>query len=56
MKTWQKILIAFLGSGANGSLTYASSQWPEYSAVTIPIVMAVTAGMSILIGWPPKDS
>lgn len=54
MKTWVKILIAFVGSGANGALTFASSQWPEYSSVFVPLVMACTAGMSLAIGWPPK--
>jgi len=54
MKTWQKILTAFIGSGANGALTFAATQWPEYSTVTVPMVMAITAGMSLLIGWPPK--
>jgi len=55
MKTWKKILIAFLGSGINGALTFSTTQWPEYSSATVPLVMAVTAAMSILIGWPPKE-
>lgn len=55
MKTWQKVLVAFVGSGANGALTYASSQWPEYSAVVVPLVMAITAAMSMAIGWPKGE-
>lgn len=54
MKTWVKILIAVVGSGINGGLTFASSQYPDWSMVFGYVVLAVSGAMSIVIGWPPK--
>jgi hypothetical protein len=56
MKTWLKILIAVVGSGINGGLTFSSSQFTEWSMVFGYIVLAVSGTMAILIGWPTKQS
>jgi len=55
MKTWVKILIAVLGSGINGGLTFSCSLYPEWVMVFSPITLAVSAAMSLVIGWPPKE-
>lgn len=55
MKIWVKILIAVVGSGINGGLTFASSQFPEWSMVMGYVVLAVSGTMSLIIGWPTKE-
>jgi hypothetical protein len=54
MKTWMKILVAVIGSGIIGGLTYASSINVTWGAVFSYLNLAVSGAMSIAIGWPPK--
>ena len=54
MKAWKKILIAVIGSGINGGLTYSSSLYPEWVMVFGPATLAISGAMSVIIGWPPK--
>ena len=55
MKTWMKIVIAAVGSGIIGGLTYASSLNQTWGSVFSYINLAVSGTMSIAIGWPPKS-
>ena len=55
MKMWVKILIAFLGSGTIGALTFASGQMAEWATVFTYVNLAIGGAMSLLIGWPPKE-
>jgi hypothetical protein len=55
MNTWVKIVIAFVGSGATGALTYCSSLFPEWGAVLSYCTLAISGAMSIVISWPKKD-
>ena len=54
MKTWQKILIGAIGSGIAGGLTYSASLMPTWAVPLGLFSLAVTATLSIAIGWPPK--
>jgi len=56
MKTWQKICIAVVGSGAIGGLTYASSLYPVWGTVFSYLTLAISGTMSIVIGWPSKEA
>jgi hypothetical protein len=51
MKTWIKIVISIVGSGAIGGLTYASSLNPTWGPVFSYITLAISGTMSIVIGW-----
>jgi len=53
MKTWQKVLIACVGSGLAGGLSYVSGIFPSWSVVFGALSLATTATMAILIGWSP---
>ena len=55
MKTWQKVLVGVVGSGLSGGLTYASSLLPTWSVPMGLFSLAITATMSILIGWPKTE-
>jgi hypothetical protein len=54
MKVWLKVLIAVVGSGAIGGLTYGASLTPEWGVVFSYLALAVSGAMSITIGWPEK--
>jgi hypothetical protein len=54
MKLWLKVVIAVVGSGAVGGLTFYAGQNPTWSTVFSYINLAIGGTMSILIGWPPK--
>lgn len=54
MKTWMKIVIAVVGSGLIGGLTYSSSLYPVFGQVFSYLTLAISGIMSIAIGWPPK--
>ena len=54
MKTWLKVVIAVVGSGAIGGLTYAASLNPTWGAVFGYLTLAISGSMSIVIGWPTK--
>lgn len=56
MKAWQKVVVATVGSGFIGGLTYSSSVYPEWGVVMSYIALAISGTMSILIGWPPKPT
>lgn len=56
MKLWQKVLIGFIGSGLAGGLTYTASLMPTWAVPLGLFSLAITATMSILIGWPPKTT
>lgn len=55
MKLWLKILIAVIGSGAIGGLTFSASIWPTWGMVFGSITIAISGTMSILIGWPKAN-
>ena len=55
MKVWQKVVIAVIGSGSIGGLTFASSIYPVWGSVFTYITLAISGTMSILIGWPPQN-
>lgn len=55
MKMWMKIAIAVIGSGINGGLTFASSQFPDWAMIFGYIVLAISGSMSLIIGWPVKE-
>jgi len=55
MKIWVKIIVAVVGSGAIGGLTYAASLNPTWGSVFSYLTLAISGTMSILIGWPPKQ-
>lgn len=54
MKTWLKIVVAVVGSGAIGGLTYAASLNPTWGSVFGYLTLAISGTMSIVIGWPTK--
>ena len=54
MKTWMKVVIAVVGSGAIGGLTFYAGINPPWASVFGYINLAISGAMSILIGWPPK--
>jgi len=54
MKQWMKILIAFVGSGAIGALTYAASIYPTWGSVLSYMTLAISGTMSIIISWPKQ--
>ena len=54
MKTWMKVCVAVIGSGAIGGLTFAASLNPVWGAVFGYLTLAISGTMSILIGWPTK--
>jgi len=56
MKVWQKIVIATIGSGFIGGLTFSAGMYPEWSAVMAYLSLAISGTMSIVIGWPPKPT
>ncbi len=56
MKKWMKVAIAVVGSGIMGGLTYGASLAPEWGSVFCYITLAISGAMSILIGWPAKES
>jgi len=56
MKTWQKILIAVIGSGLNGGFAYCSGLFPTWSVVLGALSIAISGTMAILISWPPKTN
>lgn len=56
MKTWKKIVIAIIGSGLAGGLSYASGLFPTWSVVFGAVSLATTGTMAILIGWTPKTT
>lgn len=56
MKTWQKVVVASVGSGFIGGLTYSSGLYPEWSAVMSYLALAISGILSIVIGWPPKPT
>jgi len=55
LKTWQKIIIAVVGSGLMGGLTFAASVYPVWGVVFGYMTLAISGTMSIVIGWPPKE-
>ena len=55
LKNWQKIVIATIGSGLIGGLTYASSIYPVWGQVLSFVTLAISGAMSIIIGWPPRE-
>lgn len=55
MKTWQKILVAFVGSGLIGAATYSASLFPNMAVVLSGLTMSIAAGMTMLIGWAPSE-
>jgi len=52
MKTWIKVVIAVVGSGAIGGLTYAAGLNPTWASVFGYLNLAISGTMSIVIGWP----
>jgi hypothetical protein len=56
MNKWQKIVLAMIGSGLIGGLTYASSLFPEWGQIATYLNLAISGTMSVLIGWPPKET
>jgi hypothetical protein len=56
MKTWMKIVIAVVGSGAIGGLTYGASLNPTWGSVFSYLTLAISGAMSIAIGWPQKEA
>ena len=54
MKLWMKVVIAVLGSGAIGGLTFAASIYPTWGAVFGYLTLAISGTISIVIGWPTK--
>jgi hypothetical protein len=54
MKTWQRILIAVVGSGLAGGFSYVSGLWPTWSVVFGALSLATTGTMAIMIGFTPK--
>jgi hypothetical protein len=55
MKQWQKILIAIIGTGLQGGLTYAASIYPSMGQTFTYLVLAISGIMSSLIAWPPRE-
>lgn len=56
MKTWMKVLIAVIGTGLQGGLTYSASVWTEWAQVFTYLVLAIGGTMTIVIGWPKSSS
>lgn len=56
MKTWMKVLIAVIGSGAIGGLTFSASLQPTWGAVFGYLTLAISGTMSIMIGWPTQKA
>ncbi len=54
MKIWTKVIIGFVGSGLSGGLTYSASLFPTWAVPLGLFSLAVTATLSVAIGWPPK--
>lgn len=56
MKFWVKVVIAIVGAGAIGGLTFASSIYTQWGQVFTYLTLAISGTMSIIIGWPPKTT
>ena len=56
MKTWVKFIVAIVGSGAIGGLTFAASLNPTWGQVFAYSTLAISGAMSITIGWPPAKA
>ena len=54
MKTYMKVAIAIIGSGAIGGLTFGASIFPEWGQILSFVTLAISGTMAKLIGWPPK--
>lgn len=54
MKTWLKILIAFILTGGQGALTYSASLYPAWAQVFSYAVLALGGVSTLIIGWPSK--
>ena len=52
MKIWTKIVIAVIGTGLQGGLTYAASVYSTWAQVFCYLVLAIGGAMTIVIGWP----
>ena len=53
MKTWQKIVIIFVGCGASAALTFCTVQWPVWAMVFGALSLASTATVGIMTGFTP---
>ena len=56
MKTWMKIVIAVIGTGLQGGLTYSASIYTAWAQVFCYIVLAIGGAMTIIIGWPANKT
>jgi TM2 domain-containing membrane protein YozV len=52
MKNWHKFVIAFIGTGLQGALTFSVSIYPAWAAVFSYLVLAIGGTMTIVISWP----
>lgn len=53
MKTWQKILIIFVGCGLSAVFTYCTTIFPVWSTVFGGLQIADLATVGILTGFQP---
>lgn len=55
MKTGYKILIAIVGSGIIGGLTFYAGVNTTWAGVFGYVNLAISGAMNIIIGWPAKE-
>lgn len=56
MKIWMKVVVAVVGTGLQGGLTYGASIAPTWAMVFSYLVLAIGGTMTIVIGWPNKET
>lgn len=56
MKTWQKILIIFVGCGLSAVFTYLTTVLPTWSVVLGGLQIADLATVGILTGYQPQSA
>jgi len=56
MKTWQRILIVFVGGGIVWSLSYVTSIKPELAMILSSANATIVGLVGFLTGWQPQST
>lgn len=56
MKTWQKLLVVFVGGGLVWSLSYITSIKPELAMILSSGNATIVGLVGFLTGWVPQES
>lgn len=56
MKTWQKLVVIFVGGGISWTSAFLISVWPDYAVVLASLSTAATATVGIMTGFKPTTT